>query len=292
MRQALEAMRFASDDISLHKRFMREIFIFASELDFAQSPPAFAQKIHRRLREITGVKDPYFNVKRSFNKLALDMFHDIEMQVNNSEYPFEAAVKFAIAGNIIDSGAKAALSENEVKKTLNKAVSVPLHGNVNAFKKAVNNAGSVLYLTDNAGEIVFDRLLINFLPLKRTVIAVRGVPVINDATMQDAEAAGLHKMAHVINNGSDAPGTILEDCSDEFLEHFENADIVIAKGQGNYETLSGKKDKNIFFLLKVKCPVIAANTGFPIGTHLLLKTPDTIKSTKEKDSYNFEIINA
>lgn len=292
MRQTLEAMRFASDDISLHERFMREIFLFASELDFAQSPPAFAQKIHRRLREITGVEDPYFNLKRSFNKLALDMFPDIEMQVNNSEYPFEAAVKFAIAGNIIDSGAKASLSETEVRASLDKAVCVSLHGDINAFKKAADDAESILYLTDNAGEIVFDRLLIGFLPLKRTVIAVRGVPVINDATMQDAQTAGLHKMALVINNGSDAPGTILEDCSDEFLEHFENTDIVIAKGQGNYETLSGRKDKNIFFLLKVKCPVIAADTGFPIGTHLLLKTPGKTKSTEKNDSYSVEIINA
>jgi len=270
MRQALEAMRFSTDDVSLQQRFMREIFLCAADLDFAQPPPSFAQKIHRRLREITDVKDPYLKVKQSFNRLALKMLPQIEHTIGEADDPFAMAVKFAIAGNIIDSGAKAALSESEVLETLNKTVAMPLLGDTDSFKKAVNNATDILYLTDNAGEIVFDRLLINFLPKGRTVLAVKGCPVINDALIADAEAAGLTKLIKVIENGSDAPGTILEDCSAEFIEIFKNADIIISKGQGNYETLSGRTE-NIFFLLKVKCPPIAADIGFPPGSHVLLE---------------------
>jgi len=272
MRQALEAMRFITDDPSAHKRFMKEIFLCASDLDYSRPPPAFAQKIHRRLREITDVKDPYLKVKQAFNRLALKMLPQIECAVGEADDPFEMAVKFAIAGNIIDSGAKAALSENEVLETLNKTVAMPLLGDTDSFKKAVNNARDILYLTDNAGEIVFDRLLINFLPKGRTVLAVKGCPVINDALIADAEAAGLTKLIKVIENGSDAPGTILEDCSAEFIEIFKNADIIISKGQGTYETLSGRRE-NIFFLLKVKCPPIAADIGFPPGSHVLLENP-------------------
>ncbi len=279
MRQALEAMRFSTDDVSLQQRFMREIFLCAADLDFAQAPPSFAQKIHRRLRDITDVKDPYLKVKQSFNSLALKMFSQVEHAVGEANDPFEMAVKFAIAGNIIDSGAKAALSESEVLETLNNTVGMPLLGDIDSFKKAVNNAGNILYLTDNAGEIVFDRLLINFLPKERMVLAVKGCPVINDALIADAEAAGLTKLIRVIENGSDAPGTILEDCSKEFLGYFESADLIISKGQGNYETLSDRTE-NIFFLLKVKCHPIAEDIGFPTGSHVLLENP----RKREKDT--------
>ena len=123
-------------------------------------------------------------------------------------------------------------------------------------------------LTDNAGEIVFDRLLIEQLPAENITVVVRGKPVINDAMMEDASIAGLPQIVEVINNGSDAPGTILESCSEKFRHRFEKADLIIAKGQGNYETLSDV-DKNIFFLLKVKCPVIAEHLGCEIDAIIL-----------------------
>ncbi len=129
-----------------------------------------------------------------------------------------------------------------------------------------------MYLADNAGEIAFDRLLIEQLPANRVALVVRGGPIINDATLVDARAVGLHEIVEVIDNGSDAPGTILEDCSAAFRERFEQADLVIAKGQGNFETLSDVR-RPIRFLLKAKCPVIARHAGVPMGTHLLLNQP-------------------
>ena len=123
---------------------------------------------------------------------------------------------------------------------------------------------AILYLTDNAGEIVFDRLLIEQLPAGKVVVAVRGAPVLNDAVRADAETADLPDVAPVVDNGSDAPGTILDDCSAEFRGRYAAADLVIAKGQGNYETLA-EEDKNLYFLFTVKCPLVAGRVGEPVG---------------------------
>ena len=139
------------------------------------------------------------------------------------------------------------------------------------FKEAISQAEEILYLADNAGEIVFDRLLIEQLPMDRVTVVVKGEPVINDATLQDAVVAGLDKIVEVTDNGSDAPGTILESCSQSFINHFDKADLVIAKGQGNYETLSDV-DKNIFFILKAKCPVISRNIGCEVGEMILRRS--------------------
>ena len=138
------------------------------------------------------------------------------------------------------------------------------------FDNAVANAQRILYLTDNAGEIVFDRLLIEQLEPAQVTVAVRGRPIINDATLADARAVGLHELVEIIDNGSDAPGTLLDDCSQEFKRRFRAADLIIAKGQGNYETLSQER-RNIYFLFKAKCSVIAEHAGVALGTHVLLR---------------------
>ena len=134
-------------------------------------------------------------------------------------------------------------------------------------------ARSILYLADNAGTIAIDRLLIEQFSPARIALAVRGAPVINDATMADARAVGLHEVVEIIDNRSDAPGTPLEDCNEDFTRRFSEADLVLAKEQGKFETLS-EQPCNIFFLFKVKCPVIAAHVGLPVGTHVLAQSSD------------------
>ena len=136
------------------------------------------------------------------------------------------------------------------------------------FKKEGAAAESILYLADNAGEIVFDKILIEQLGPEKIKLAVKGGPVINDATIEDVEETGLTDLVRVISNGNDAPGTILGLCSEEFRHSFEEADLIIAKGQGNYESLSDF-DKNIFFLLKAKCPVVANHLGCEVGSTVL-----------------------
>ena len=225
--------------------------------------------MHRLIRRLAGDDDPYREVKERFNRAALALYPELKERVRRSPDPLEAAVRIAIAGNIIDFGINRNLQESDVHDAIEQAMDAPLDkAALNDFRKALADASSILYLGDNAGEIVFDRLLVEQMPVDKVTFAVRGSPVINDATMDDARAVGLTEIVEVIGNGSDAPGTLLESCSDEFRRRFEAADLILSKGQGNYETVS-HIPKRIFFLLKVKCPVIARDLGCEVGTMLL-----------------------
>lgn len=269
VRQALDAARLATDDEQIHKKVVDQVLRLAADLDMSQSPPVIGQQIHRLIRSLVGSDDPYHRSKKQFNSMALKLYPDLRKQIISSNDPLETAVRLAIAGNIIDFGVKSSLSELEVKKTINDSLSGYLDSEqVQNFKNAVMGAEEILYLADNAGEIVFDHLLIEQLPIEKITVVVKGSPVINDATIEDANVVGLGRIVEVIDNGSDGPGTILVTCSKNFLDRFEKADLIIAKGQGNYETLSGI-DKNIFFLLKVKCPVIAEDIGCKVGEMIL-----------------------
>ncbi|MBW2563692.1 MAG: DUF89 family protein [Deltaproteobacteria bacterium] len=268
IRQTVEAARIATSDEKLQEKILREVLRAVSKMNLSQSPPVMMQYLYRLIREISGSQDPYKKLKDSFNKLALDIYPDLSDRVKKASDPFEAAVRFAIAGNIIDSGAVQNLNKSYIIETIEQAMSQKLSGNIEKLRIAINSANKILYLGDNTGEIVFDKLLIEQLPLDRVTFVVRGYPIINDATLIDAKIAGLTDIVEVIDNGSDAPGTVLEDCSEEFIQHFSDADLIIAKGQGNYETLSNA-DKIIFFILKAKCPVIARNIGCEIGSLII-----------------------
>ena len=271
VRQVLDSVKMTTDDEQIHEKVLREALHLASKMDLHQSPPAMAQKIHRFIRELTGVQDPYMQVKNRFNKFALKMYPDMKERIETSDDPLETAVRLAIAGNIIDLGVKSGLAESQVERTITRSLTESLDmDTLEEFRNATAQTKDILYLGDNAGEIVFDRLLIEQLPCKNITFVVKAGPIINDATMQDAEMTGLTDTVSVIDNGSDAPGTILESCSEDFRSRFAGADLVIAKGQGNYETLSDA-DKNIFFVLKAKCPVIAQHLGCEIGCLVLTK---------------------
>jgi uncharacterized protein with ATP-grasp and redox domains len=140
------------------------------------------------------------------------------------------------------------------------------------LRKRIERAERILYLADNTGEIVLDRLLIERLPTDRVTVAVRGAPIINDATLEDAEYAGITDIVPVISNGAAAPGTVLSMCSETFVEHFDAADLIISKGQGNFETLEGRSDRPIAFLFRVKCNVVRRLSGYPVGSHVVLCT--------------------
>ncbi len=254
-----------TSDPAVHERVLRETLRLVAEMRFDRSPPWMGQQIHRLLREATGNPDPYREVKKRSNTLTLGMYPALKAQVRASADPFVAAVRLAIAGNVIDFGCRNHLSDDEVRREIKEAMDGSLdHVAVADLRRAVEVADDILYLADNAGEIVLDRLLIEELPANRVTVVVRGGPVINDATREDAEAAGLSGVAPVTDNGSDVPGTIPASCSPTFRSRFEKCDLVIAKGQGNYETLGGE-DRNIFFLFKAKCPVIARDVGCDLG---------------------------
>jgi uncharacterized protein with ATP-grasp and redox domains len=266
VRQALDAVRLATDEVVIQEKVLREILQQTAVMDRGTSTVAMGQRIHRLVRELTGRSDPYRELKDRFNNLALSLMPEMRRLVAAADNPLETAVRLAIAGNIIDFGVNAAVEDSHLHESIEFALKVPLLGDIDVFAQAVSDAESILYLADNTGEIVFDSLLVEM--LENVTVAVRGGPVINDATMCDAEVAGLTKITRVIDNGNDAPGTILDDCSPEFQQEFEKASLVIAKGQGNYESLIDNQ-KHIAFLLRAKCNVISHNIGCDLGSFVL-----------------------
>lgn len=268
VRQALEAARFSTDDEAVHERVLRDVLRASSEFPLDSSPVAMGQAIHRLIRRLTGDGDPYRRLKDRFNRVVLGLYPELKARVERADDPLEAAVRLAIAGNTIDAGIHCHLDEAGVHAAIEHGFAEPLLGDVAELRDAVDAASRVLYLADNAGEIVCDRLLIERLGPARITVAVKGHPVLNDATRADAEAVGLTALVEVIDNGSDAPGTILDDCSEAFRRRFAEADLVLAKGQGNYEGLSSA-DADIFFILKAKCPVIACDLGCRVGGLIL-----------------------
>jgi hypothetical protein len=273
MRQTLDAVRMVISEKPAQETILRQILIAVSKMDFQQSPPVMAQYIHRKIRNLSGCDDPYKELKIKYNQYALDLYPEMKATISDSLNRFETGVRLAIAGNIIDFGASLVVDQTMINQTIQSSLTDPLIGNTDHLSDAISEANKILFLGDNTGEIVFDRLLIEILPMHKVIYSVRGMPVLNDATMEDAVQTGMTDTVQVIDNGSDAPGTLLEDCSKKFLKIFNEADLIIAKGQGNFETLS-HMNKNIYFLLKAKCPVIANHIGCKTGDAIVGRFKD------------------
>jgi uncharacterized protein with ATP-grasp and redox domains len=266
VRQALDAARMATDNEEVQEKILRETMRVGAGLSFSQTPPEMGREVHVLVRNLTGNADPYINVKREFNGKALALLPEMKKHMRQARDRLDVAARLAIAGNIIDFGVTAHVGDFSLEKiiedSLARAYAV---GHLEELRQALAGAKKILYLADNAGEIVFDQLLLEEIGFGRVTAAVKGEPIINDATMADAEETGLTKLVRVIDNGADYPGTVLRKCSASFQQEFAAADLVIAKGQGNYETLSEEKSRRIFFLLKAKCPSIARDLGCEIG---------------------------
>lgn len=242
---------------------MKEI----QEADLAKSPAHATTRMHRALRRLMG-RDPFREVKTRYNGKALALCDSLREKVSRSGDPLLTASRLAIAGNVIDFGIYTSI---DIEGTVGRALREPLAvDHAGAFRRAVEGAGDVLYLLDNAGEAAFDRLLIEELGARgKDVTAVaKASPVINDCTLEDARQVGLEGACRVVENGSDAVGTILETTSRDFRELFGRAGLVISKGQGNFETLL-EEEREVFFLFQSKCAVVSGVLGLPQGSMLL-----------------------
>ncbi len=228
-------------------------------------PPFMGRTIHRAIRDETGSADPYAALKHKSTQTALRLAGAVERRIEDASDPFEAAVRYAIAGNVMDYALASTWDAEKITVCFEEALTKPIDlAAVRSLEKSVAAASRILYIGDNAGETVFDRLLIQRLPANTVTYAVKGSPIINDATQEDAKDAGIDRFAHIVDNGNDAPGTILDLCSTLFRDLFGAADVVIAKGQANLETLN-RCDREIFFLAQVKCPVIARDLNAHVG---------------------------
>jgi hypothetical protein len=250
------------------KEVLNRIGILVSKIPMESSPPETGREVYKIVREVTGVEDPFRGLKEESIKKALHLYPSLLQMVKRAEDPLETAVRLAIAGNVMDFGANPDFClEQDVQETIEQE---PAINDFHLLVEKLKSARHVLYLGDNAGETVFDKLLIQTMG-KPVTYAVRERPIINDATKEDALASGLDEVAEIITSGCDAPGILLHHCSQRFLDYFQTADIIISKGQGNYETLSNEK-RPIVFLLKAKCPVIANDIGVMTGDIVVKST--------------------
>ena len=257
MNQALRAGRMATKDEVKIRELLNNVGCMIKDIPPDSTPPEIGNRIYQEVKRITGVEDPYIDIKNSNIKEALALYPDLKKIVNKSENRLLTAIRIAIAGNVIDFGVNKEFNLIEDLNQILKQDFAILH--FDEFVEELDKAESVLYLGDNAGESVFDKILIEELN-KPVIYVVREIPVINDVTLKEAIDSGLNEVAEIISSGTSAPGTILALCNENFLKRFKGADMVISKGQGNYEGLSNS-DRSIFFLLKAKCEVIANNLG-------------------------------
>ena len=257
LRQAIEAARMLGATPSQEKSVVQQTLSLLSHQPEGTTPPAIGAQVHHVVRVVTGNDDPYQGVKQAATAGALAMLPALNVLMDSSKDKLETAIRLSIAGNIIDFGPN---PDYDLWEVVNRVLSQDFAINdLPLLREQLEAAASILFLGDNAAETVFDRILIEALPLPVTYV-VRGGPVINDATYEDAVAAGIDQVADIIDNGTRIPGTIFSECSSTFQAHFNAADLILAKGMGNYETLS-TTPRPVFFLLQVKCPVIAADIG-------------------------------
>lgn len=232
--------------------------------------PYLATLIHRMVKEELQSEDLYFDEKLSANKLLLNQYEQWKAWVGNDEHSFRKAAILAVSGNIIDYGAHSVPADitKQIKHLVNQGLAID---ESEVLKEKVEKAKSILYLGDNAGEIVFDKLFIETMNHRNISYAVRGKTVINDVTIKDAELVGMDKACKVISNGYDAPSTLLDYCSDEFLHVYHDADLIISKGQGNFEGLMHSANLKIFFMLMAKCEPMAEMLGVRKGDMVVKK---------------------
>ncbi|NCB68577.1 MAG: DUF89 family protein [Bacteroidia bacterium] len=232
-----------------------------------KTTPEIHRVLNREFCRLISNNDPYSEEKQVSNRLMLQLYKHFRTEVLEAMNPFKTALKLSIAGNIMDYGVA---QDFDIHKTIDTVLGADFAIDHSVeLEKRIKSAKKILYLGDNAGEIVFDKLFIELIMHPGLTFAVRGSAVLNDALEIDAREVGIDMVADVINNGYDAPSTVLSECSPEFLEVYNEADLIISKGQGNFEGLMDENDPRIFFLLMVKCDVVAEKMSVPQGSFVV-----------------------
>lgn len=262
-------------DSKYQEEILRRILKHYSQVDYNQLTISASREVKNIIYEVSGNPDPFKPLKDKFNQKALEYCEKYENEIKNHSCSFNKALRLAIAGNIIDFGPTHNFDVDKKIEEVFKA-DFPVDDSEELFDE-IKKAGSILYLGDNTGEIVFDKLFLEVINHPNVTFVVRHSPVLNDATMEDALFLGIDKLAKVITNGDNAPGTLLDCVSNEFLNYFNSVDLIISKGQGNFEGLSHITDKNMFFLLTIKCELIAKEIGVKYGDCI-------VKSAKARKS--------
>jgi len=267
-KQALSASRRCTSDVEELKKVQYELMRRLPQETFDQSPAEISYHALKIVNDILGCTDPFAEGKRRSNAAMLELYPSLKEIVRSSSDKLHTAIKIAAAGNIIDMGI---LRQFDVRKSIDDILERSFRiDHFDLLQKDLMSAERILYIADNAGEIVADMLFLETLGRKDVFVAVNEKPILNDATMEDVRQVGLDRVATPISNGSGMIGTVLRDCSEEFRNVFHAADVIISKGQGNYECLD-ERGENIYFVLTAKCPVVAEALRVEEGEAVLKK---------------------
>lgn len=274
--QAVRLARLYLQDEDEQRSMVSRIMEELAGLDHHASAPYAAQKMYRVLRETIKNPDPYQQAKIYYNQEMLKLEEDFYQRIQESPDRLYTGLKLAAAGNIIDFGPGYALSKNSVLKTLAEILPKPYAEDAFlSLKGHLQNSQKLLYLGDNCGEVVFDKVFIRVIkehyPRLKIDFAARGEPVLNDITEADAYDVGMNHYAQIVNNGTDIPGTVLERCSERFQQIFDQADLVIAKGQGNFESLYGSGQGKTYYIFLCKCNLFISRFGVKQNDIMLIK---------------------
>ena len=267
---------FAPEDTPVEKKieYMQRVLRAISELELHESAPVVVLTINQIQKEMFGVTEDFTDVKVYFNDLMMSKVPELQKNLEASEDAMKLAIQYAITGNYIDFGAMNHVDETILQKYMDDAKDIEVDAvEYAALQEDIANAKSIVYLTDNCGEVVLDKLLMAEIgkrnPNAKITAVVRGADVLNDATVIDAEQVKLHEVAEVMGNGSDIAGTFLESISDEARELLENADVILAKGQANFETMQ-ECGLNAYYIFMCKCEMFAKRFGVPRFTGMLI----------------------
>ena len=261
LNQAIRAGNLLGIKPNKQWKILKEVLAYLQEIDVADPPPKNAVRLYDIVARYCGHYDPYGPLKKTATRDALALYPQLKERVRQCDDPLFASLKLAVAGNVIDYGVASNFDLESELDAIMDAVFV--RWDYFSFKERLQGAGWILYIGDNAGESVFDRLLIEELK-KPVTYVVRGGPIINDVTVEDAREAGLHQVSKIVTSGLRMPGIDLDECSREFESLYRSAPLVISKGQGNFETLT-PPDREIFFMFKIKCEVVARFLSCPVG---------------------------
>ena len=279
IKQVFNTFNLVGIDDQTAQKYIREILLTIASSDPLRNPAENVTVVLHKVNELLGDNDPYHRAKLESNVLALGMLPKLREKVECSNEPLYTACKLAAAGNIIDMGI---LPDFDVDASVSEALSAEFAGkDYEVLKKQVESASRILIIGDNSGEIAFDLLLVEQLSRLgiKIIYAVKDQPILNDATMEDALQVGMQKVAQLITNGNDYVGTILDQCSLEFCQAMIEADVIISKGQANFESLESTNEagKKTFFLLRAKCPAAAEKLGVKLNEMVLRWNGSIIK---------------
>ena len=268
----IAARRADPGDEDLHRRLIAAWAQRVADLDLTQSPPAIAGRMYGMVAEMTGCDDIYAQAKKDANQRVLDMLPELRGLLDNGQDRLRRALEFSIVGNYMDCAVPREFDWQAELRRMDSDLDPDAY---QAFSEAAASGTDILILGDNAGEIGLDTLLVEALLDRgcRVTYAVRGRPVINDATLEDARTVGMTELCEVVSSGVDTPGTVIERCDPAFLERMDRADLIVSKGQGNFEALCGERPE-VWFAFKVKCPVVAKMTGRPVGHSMFCTRPE------------------